>query len=90
MNDFVFYIGKNKSINNSLSDKFLKISSFPEPKTVDNLIFNNSECVLISSNKQKIVKKDNYILLSNSRLDNLDEVKEKIQSYLLYQQKKFF
>ena len=77
MNDFVFYIGKNKSINNSLSDKFLKVSSFPEPKTVDNLIFNNSECVLISSNKQKIVKKDNYILLSNSRLDNLDEVKEK-------------
>ena len=77
MNDFVFYIGKNKSINNSLSDKFLKVSSFPEPKTVDNLIFNNSECVLISSNKQKIFKKDNYILLSNSRLDNLDEVKEK-------------
>ena len=77
MNDFLFYIKKNKNINNSFSHKFLKVSSFSEPQKVDSIIYNNCECVQISSNSKKIIKKDRFILLSNSRLDNLEEVKEK-------------
>ena len=81
MNDFAIYINKNKNrdinIDLSLSKKLSKASSLPEPHTIDVFSLNDSISVQISTSQKKITKNNRYILLSNSRIDNLYEIKQK-------------
>lgn len=81
MNDFAFFIKKNenKDINIYLNlvNKLSKVSSLPQPHTTDVFSLNNSIFVQLSTRQKKITKNNRYILLNNSRIDNLNEIKQK-------------
>ena len=81
MNDFAFFIKKNenkdKNIYLNLANKLSKVSSLPQPHTTDVFSLNNSIFVQLSTRQEKITKNNRYILLSNSRIDNLYEIKQK-------------
>ena len=76
MNDFAFFIKKNenKDINIYLNlvNKLSKVS-LPQPHTTD-VSLNNSIFVQLSTRQKKITKNNRYILLNNSRIDNLYEI----------------